>query len=134
MRPNLRDRIFDYTRLAFWIGLIATMYVLAALINLSAKNTQLREKADRTEEQVITLQNDIDDLKAQIDYYKTDAYKERFAREKLGLQAPGESVVIVGRGDAERQVDKSQSQQPTIALEPKSHLEEWGEFLFGAQP
>lgn len=132
MRPNLKDKIFDYTRLAFWIGLIATMYVLAALINLSAKNTQLRQKADSSEEQLITLQNEVDDLNAQIDYYKTDAYKERVAREQLGLQAPGESVVIVGRGDAERQVDKKTYQAPTVALEPKSHFEEWGEFLFGS--
>lgn len=133
MRPDLKNKIFDYTRIAFWIGLIATMYVLAALINLSAKNTALRQKADRAEEEMITLENDVANLQAQVDYYKTDAYKERFAREKLGLQAPGESVVIVGRGDAERAVNKDSAQPQAVALQPKSHLEEWGEFLFGAQ-
>lgn len=131
MRPTLKQKIFDYTHLAFWIGLIATMYVMAALINLSAKNTALREKADRVEEDIIVLENDVDTLKAQIAYYQTDAYKERFAREKLGLQAPGESVVIVGRGDAEQGVKPEATTDTTLPT--KSHVEEWGDFLFGAK-
>lgn len=134
MRPSLKHKIFDYTHLAFWVGLIATMYVMAALINLSAKNTALRDRADKIEEENIVLENDVNNLKAQIAYYQTDAYKERFAREKLGLQAPGEDVVIVGRGDAEQGVKSNDAKSATTAALPtKSHLEEWGDFLFGAQ-
>lgn len=132
MKPSIKDKIFDYTRLAFWVGLIATMYVMAALINLSAKNTAIREKADRVEEEIVVLENDVDDLKAQISYYQSDAYKERFAREKLGLQVPGEKVVVVGRGDAEKGV-KAADTGGQVDLPRKSHLEEWGDFLFGAQ-
>jgi cell division protein FtsL len=132
MKPSLKDKIFDYTRLAFWVGLIATMYVMAALVNLSAKNTSLREKADKIEEDIVVLENDIDSLKAQIAYYKTDQYKERFAREKLGLQMPDEKVVVVGRGD-ESQAASEQASKAGESLPVKSHIEEWGDFLFGAQ-
>lgn len=132
MKPSLKDKIFDYTRLAFWVGLIATIYVMAALVNLSAKNTEIREKADKVEEEIVVLENDVDALRAQIAYYQSDAYKERFAREKLGLQTPGEQVVVVGRGDAEKGADKSE-EGDQASLPQKSHLEEWGDFLFGAQ-
>jgi cell division protein FtsB len=132
MKPSLKDKIFDYTRLAFWVGLIATVYVMAALVNLSAKNTAVREKADKVEEEIVVLENDVEALRAQISYYESDAYKERFAREKLGLQTAGEQVVVVGRGDSERGAEKNTDVQEST-LPQKSHLEEWGDFLFGAQ-
>lgn len=133
MKPSLKDKIFDYTRLAFWVGLVATMYVMAALVNLSAKNTAIREKADKVEEEIVVLENDVEALKAQIAYYESDVYKERFAREKLGLQTSGEQVVIVGRGDAEKGVKNDSDPVAQAALPQKSHIEEWGDFLFGAQ-
>ena len=133
MKPTLKDKIFDYTRLAFWVGLIATVYVMAALVNLSAKNTAIREKADKIEEENVVLENDIEALRAQISYYQSDAYKERFAREKLGLQTSGEQVVIVGRGDTHKEVDHGADTTSQVTLPQKSHLEEWGDFLFGAQ-
>jgi len=131
VKPKFSPRIFDYTRLAFWVGLIVTMYVCAALINLSAKNTALRDKADRIEEDTIKVQNEVDVLQAQISYFKTDEYKERLAREKLGLQAPGEQVVIVGRGDIAQGRATALDGQADIRLPQRSHLEEWLDFLFG---
>lgn len=131
MKPSLKDKIFDYTNLAFWIGLVFTMYMMALLIDLSAKNTKIREKADKIEEEIVVLENDVDALKAQIAYYQSDAYKERFAREKLGLQMPGEQVVVVGSGDAEKGATNNKTTTQESALPQKSNLEEWGDFLFG---
>ena len=130
MRPSLRQRIFDYTHLAFWVGLVVTMYVLVALINLSAKNTALRDQGDGLEEDNIRLESEISNLKAQVTYYGTDQFKERQVREKLGLQAPGEQVVIVGRGDADRSVTQSTATTTSTDLPSQSHIEEWAAFLF----
>ncbi|MEI7819264.1 MAG: septum formation initiator family protein [bacterium] len=131
MQPNLKNRIFDYTRLAFWLGLIATMYVCVSLINVSTLNTSLRDNADRLEEDNLKIQSDIDILNAQVAYYKTDEFKERQAREKLGLQAPGEQVVIVGRGDSEQGKSSDIGSELTARIPQQSHLEEWLGFLFG---
>ena len=131
MRPTLRQRIFDYTHLAFWVGLIVTMYVLVALINLSAKNTALRDQADAIEEDTIRLESEISGLQAQVAYYGTDQYKEKQVREKLGLQAPGETVVIVGRGDADRGVKSGTTATGETDLPDQTHIEEWATFLFG---
>lgn len=131
MRPSLRQRMFDYTHIAFWVGLVVTMYVLVALINLSAKNTALRDQADAVEEDSIRLEAEINALRAQVAYYETDQYKEKQVREKLGLQAPGENVVIVGRGDADRSVKSSDTGSNELELPDQSHIEEWATFLFG---
>lgn len=132
MRPSLRQRIFDYTHLAFWVGLVVTMYVLVALINLSAKNTALRDHGDAVEEENITLESEIKGLEAQVAYYGTEQFKEKQVREKLGLQAPGEQVVIVGRGDADRGVKSSTTNGSDSDLPDQSHIEEWAAFLFGS--
>lgn len=113
------------------MGLITTMYVCAALINISARNTALRDKADQIEEDNIQLESQVKDLEAQKAYYQTEAYQERLAREKLGLQAPGEQVVIVGRGDAERAV-QGDGRDASTDLPRQSHIEEWLQFLFGS--
>lgn len=109
------------------------MYVCVALINISARNTDLRERADRLEEENIQLESEIEVLQAQITYFKTNEFQERIAREKLGLQAPGESVVIVGRGDSElgRQIDNGKEE--LTRLPSTSHVDEWMTFLFGSQ-
>ena len=108
------------------------MYVCAALINISSKNTALRDRADRVEEDIIRLESQVKDLEAQNAYYQTDAYQERLAREKLGLQAPGEQVVIVGRGDTTNKVTTNQASPNTEVLPRQSHIEEWIQFLFGS--
>lgn len=131
MRPSLRERIFDYTHLAFWVGLIVTMYVLVALINLSAKNTALRDQADSVEEDTIRLESEISGLQAQVAYFGTAQFKEKQVREKLGLQAPGENVVIVGRGDADRGVKGGDTSASSVDLPDQTHVEEWATFLFG---
>ena len=131
MKPTEKNRIFDYTRLAFWVGLIATMYVCVALINISARNTSLREKADRLEEDNVRLESDIELLQAQVSYFKTESFQEYLVREKLGLQAPGEHVVIVGRGDSELNSQNDEVAN-AIKLPESSHVDEWMTFLFGS--
>ncbi len=108
------------------------MYVCVALINISARNTDLRERADRLEEENIQLESEIEVLQAQITYFNTNEFQERIAREKLGLQAPGESVVIVGRGDSELGRQTDGSNEELARLPSTSHVDEWMTFLFGS--
>ena len=131
VKPTDKNRIFDYTRLAFWVGLVATMYVCVALINISARNTALREKADQLEENNVRLESEIELLQAQVTYFKTESFQEYLVREKLGLQAPGEHVVIVGRGDSELTMQNDDGAS-AVRLPESSHIDEWMTFLFGA--
>ena len=106
------------------------MYVCVALINISARNTALRERADQLEEDTVRLETEIEILQAQITYFKTDEFQERLVREKLGLQAPGEQVVIVGRGDSELGAEANTKDEAAL-LPQTSHVDEWMTFLFG---
>lgn len=124
------SKFFDYSRIAFWIGLILVIYFFIALLNESSKNYKLSQQADQLESQIAQLQSEVEDLGYKISYYKTDLYKEKVAREKLGLQQPGESVVIVP-GSKEDTKSVMQASKPANQP-PKTNFQQWADFLFGS--
>lgn len=129
-------KLFDFTRLAFWIGLGIIIYMFAVLTNETGKNYNLRAKTDELDNQITQLQSQIEELGYKVTYYQTSDFKEKVARDKLGLQKPGEQVVIVQKADTpiEEVVPAQQVELKTkeeIEAE-KPHWQQWREFLFGS--
>jgi len=58
------------------------------------KNHDLRPKSNGLNGQIKQLQNDKAQLSYDINYYATERIKEKEARAKTWLVAPGESVII----------------------------------------
>ena len=88
----------------------------------------------QTDQKLKKISNDIDllsienqNLKSQVAYYQTDSFKEKEAREKLGLAKPDEKVVILQ--------NEPQSPAPTEATteetvgEKKSNPRLWWEYF-----
>lgn len=124
-------KMFDFTKAIFWVGLILAIYIFALLTNESTKSYHLRQKEDQLQAQISQLQADIEELGYKISYYQTDEYREKLAREKLNMRAPGESVVII-RGQ-----NQSNATPATAALQeekfaPKSNTQTWLDFLSGS--
>ncbi|MEI8072743.1 MAG: septum formation initiator family protein [Candidatus Saccharibacteria bacterium] len=131
-------KFIDFSKVAFWIGLVLLIYVFAILTNETGKNYSLRSKSDQLENQISQLQSQIEDLGYKVTYYKTDSYQERLAREKLGMQKPGESVVIVKK-DPTVNVSATVSNTEQLNLRTndqiensKSHWQQWRDFLFSS--
>lgn len=129
-------KLFDFTRLAFWIGLAIIIYMFAVLTNETGKNYNLRAKADELDNQITQLQSQIEELGYKVTYYQTSDYKEKVARDKLGLQKPGEQVVIVQKTDT-KTPDIKPAQQVELksaeALEAgRPHWQQWRDFLIGS--
>ena len=125
----MRTRI-NYSRIAFWLGLSLVLYIFFLLIVEGGKSYQLHDKADRINAEISQLESSTELLEYKIAYYTTDVYKERLAREKLGLQYPGESVVIVRGSKPERSTTSLQLDQAESPV-PSSNFQAWLEFLFG---
>lgn len=127
-------KFFDFTKAAFWIGLIFVLYIFAILTNETGKNYALRAKSDELEVQIEQMQSQIEELGYKVTYYKTVSFQDKLAREKLGMQKPGESVVIVQKPETPVQPTQTQDVGPaqTQPLETKSHWQQWREFLLGS--
>ena len=120
---ELRKRIHGGTIL----GVLAAIYIAFYLVQTVRHNYLLQKQISGLQGQVTDLQNDRDTLKYRIQYYQTDAYREKEARAKLGLQLPGEGVVIIPHKDAPAATES----KPKKAVATKSHLQLWIDFLRG---
>lgn len=110
------------------LGLVVAAYIAIYLVQTVYKNYVLQHQISDLRGQINDLQNDKDSLRYKIQYYQTDSYKEKEARAKLGLQAPGEGVVILPHKDDSQPVEQQKPKAP-----PKSHLQQWVDFLAGKQ-
>ena len=128
---NVR-KAFDFTRIAFWIGLLLVIYIFAVLVHESSQNYQLRQQADSLDVDIAKLQSEIENLGYKVTYYQTDLYKEKLAREKLGLQKSGEQVIIIRNNDQAAQPSTPGTKAGAGKDGAKTNLQQWIDFLFGS--
>src|SRR5688572_12527071 len=114
------DRVRSY--LLYGFGIFIALYLVTSLVQTIRKNYDLRTQVARLEEEIDLLEIQQEELKYRIEYYQTEAFREKEARAKLGLQLPGESIIILP--DEERTDPKKA--KPT---ERKTNLQQWREFL-----
>ncbi|MDD3498064.1 MAG: septum formation initiator family protein [Candidatus Moranbacteria bacterium] len=80
---------------------------------------ELRDEAER-------IGSDNNFLREQIEYLKSDHYKERLAKDKLNLKNPGEQVVVVQPGG--KSADTSEDRRESENFEEESYKEEISNF------
>ena len=68
-------------------------------------------------------------LRYQKNFRESDEYKELAAREKLGLVAPGEKVIVLPKNSPE--AHDPPTDKPTNPDTQSSNFEQWVTFLFG---
>ncbi len=108
------------------LGVLATIYIGYYLVVTIKHNYDLRRDIAALQHQIDDLQIERDQLKYRIQYYQTDAYKEKEARAKLNMQAPGEGVIILPEEDLPKADTNQKKTKPK-----KSNFRQWIDFLTG---
>ena len=113
--------------------IIATSWVWGSL-QMMQRNYSLQRELDDKKRQLIIAQLDTENAKLEQRYYKTKEYQELAVRDKLGLVAPGERLLILSdssnsEGDVSNIVDKQKNIDSEI--ESSSNFRQWMNFLFG---
>jgi cell division protein FtsB len=111
-------------------GAFIALYLVVVLGQTIKRNYDLGLQIDSLKSQMNMLQDQNDELSYNIQYYKTDSYKDREARSQLGLQLPGENVVIIPNDTPAPTPDISVS--PSKSSTTKSNTQQWLSFLAGA--
>ncbi|HEX5429730.1 MAG TPA: septum formation initiator family protein [Patescibacteria group bacterium] len=101
----------------------ASILILFVTVRLLAEkyhvDKQIRQLTARAED--ISSQNQqLSDL---VNYLNTDEYRDKAAREQLGLKKDGEVVVAL----PQQSTEQSQDQPPQA---PASHPQEWFDYFF----
>ncbi len=120
------------------VAIAFILYGSYSTIQVIGYNYKLQQDIDKLNSEVELLELQNKQLEYSIAYYKTDAFADREARDKLGLQAPGEQVVIFpDRIPRELETPKTPEQiaeEQNFSQRSKSNLEQWMFFLFRKEP
>jgi cell division protein FtsB len=95
--------------------LFAIVGYLAYIVGQSVYANYQSNKSIEAEQQKITdLKTSISQLENEIAYYRTDSYRERQARAKLGYKAPGENVISLNFDQPEEKIADSGKSESII--------------------
>jgi cell division protein FtsB len=110
------------------VGGVVIVSLVISLVQTVMRNYTLGQQINGLKQDIVTLQDQKDALSYNIQYYKTDSYREREARSKLGLQLPGENVVIIPRSSPAATPAPDTANKPAA---PRSNVQQWFDFLGG---
>jgi cell division protein FtsB len=88
----MKKRKFRIRHLLFAIVICYFGYVL---VNQQLTIMRMKNDINKYSEQNSKLTEENENIKNQIDFAQTDEYKERLARERMGLIKPGETVYVI---------------------------------------
>jgi cell division protein FtsB len=109
-------------------GILIALYLAAVLSQTIYYNYTLNRSIETLRGEISLLQAQQEQFNYNIAYYKTDSFKDREARAKLGLQLPGEAVLILPNPH------QSAVPLPVTGVKPvqnKSNFGQWLDFLGG---
>ena len=118
---------FTGTNLINLVGAAIVVYLIVVLGQTIKRNYDLGRQIQALKAQMNVLQSQNDELSYNIQYYKTDSFRDRQARSQLGLQLPGENVVIIPNDTPA----PTPTVTPVKTVVPKSNLQQWLNFLGG---
>lgn len=108
------------------IGIVFTILVITASAREIFRRLQIEKEIELLQEETRMLENKNIELKALIEYFQTESYAERQAREKLNLQKGGEKAVIISENMSD-EISLERAKQK----EEKSNIKKWWDFFFG---
>lgn len=110
------------------VGIVLAVYLASVLGQTIYQNYMLNRRIETLNGEIGLLKAQQEQLTYSIAYYKTDSFKDREARAKLGLQLPGENVLILPSPAQNGPAVKSGVQAPGTV---KSNFGQWIDFLTG---
>jgi cell division protein FtsB len=110
------------------VGAAVMVYLLVTLIQTIKQNYDLNAQSNQLKSEISLLKDQNDELSYNIQYYKTDSFKQREARSKLGLQLPDEHEVVLPEPTA-KSAPAADAQTKTV--KKRSNVQQWLDFLTG---
>ncbi len=114
-------------------GIAVLVFLGVSLSKEVIRRHQISERVKSLYEEIDQLDKSNTELSDLIDYLKSESYREREARLKLGLQKEGESVVILPKNINENAIENSNqitirdSSSPGTEL---NNIEKWWDYFF----
>ncbi len=116
------------------VALVVAASLVWGAISTMETNFAAQKSVDDLKRQEQLTQLEVDTLKFQQNYYKSDEYKDLSARQTLGLASPGEKVLLLPPNSAAvKQADSAAAKGATTTkpTASESNFDQWMTFLGG---
>lgn len=120
-------------------GALVIIYLLVVLAQTVKHNYDLGRQINQLKTQISLLEDQKASLDASTKYYQTDSFRDRQARSQLGLQLPGENVIIIpgsnsGSSQSSSGIDSTAGNVlDTRTAITRSNYQQWLDFLSGSR-
>jgi len=116
------------------IGLFAIIMISLGVIQETYRRYQIQREIEDLEVQAEKKEKENQKLRGLVEYFRTNDFQEREAKEKLSLQKENEKVVLVK--DAPQKEDKikeeKESSQNTTQKDERSNYKKWWDYFFAS--
>ncbi len=129
---HLRHHVLTSTNLVLGIALLIAFSWAWGSVGVLERNYRLQREINQKEQELRLVDLEVETLKYQSSYYKSDEYKELAVRQRLGLVLPGEKVLILPPNSSKAaDSDDTQAAEASGRAVQQSNIEQWINFLFG---
>jgi cell division protein FtsB len=118
-------RWFSAGRWVVLVGIVILVGLGVALSRQVMLKTRVRNEIAKLDSDIYSLERRNEELRGLIDYFDSDAYKEREARAKLNVQRPGEKVIEVVQPEVRAEVAATVSSHVN-----ETNLARWWRYFF----
>ena len=106
---------------------IIVIYLLSIVTRMMISNYDSNREIEVDRLKLVSLEQEIQDLEYEINYYETASFKEKEARSKLGYIAPGEKVISL---PIDLEEEKSADSELVEVEVKKPNYLLWWEYFF----
>lgn len=122
------DKLINSKNAVFGLFVVISISMIFNIAKVIQRNYELQQAVDRLKNEVALVEVENQNLRYNIEYYKTDSYLEVEAKRRLNLAGQNENVILLpknGDQSIQQNIDGNES------TEEKSNFEKWMIFLFG---
>ena len=105
-------------------GIVLITYLLFSVGKTLYQSWTVSKEVASLNKQITELGKSNDDYKSKLLYYQSPSYREKIARERFGLQKPGEEVMVI----VSEEKPKAIEEKPIKKL---TNYQKWWEYFFG---
>lgn len=135
MLEESHDNPFQLMRLVLIVGFFVVAYMLYNLTVSIYENYQIEKHITEFEERNVALKEENEQKLADFQYYTSEEYVEKVAKQNLGLINPGEQVVVIP--DEDLIVLSQDAEEQRVAEQIRaswSTPKKWWKFFFSSNP
>ncbi len=122
-------------RMVALICLVGVVFISFSVWKEMKKKKEIQNKIAELQDEAERISRENSSLEEKIAYFGSDEYKQKEAKDKLNLQSPGESVVIIKKNAPKEEINPEENKAPISNSEnmqiAASNPKKWWNYFFG---